>query len=116
MAGMVLLRGLVRDDVARELTWTGRVVNGEEAVALGIATRVADDPYAEAHALARELAGKSPSAIRAGKRLLNLTQTEATAEEIFLAETKEQKALIGSTNQIEAVMSNFEKRDAAYTD
>jgi enoyl-CoA hydratase/carnithine racemase len=116
MAGMVLLRGLVRDDVARELTWTGRVVNGDEAVALGIATRVADDPYAEAHALARELAGKSPTAIRAGKRLLNLTQSEATINDIFLAETEEQVALIGSPNQMEAVIANFEKRDPAFTD
>jgi enoyl-CoA hydratase/carnithine racemase len=116
MSGMVLLRGLVRDDVARELTWTGRIFNGAEAVSLGIATRVADDPYAEALALAREIAGKSPSAIRAGKRLLNLTQTEATAEEIFRAESLEQRALIGSPNQTEAVVANFEKRPPAFTD
>jgi enoyl-CoA hydratase/carnithine racemase len=116
MSGMVLLRGLVRDDVARELTWTGRIINGEEAVNLGIATRVADDPYAEACALAREIASKSPSAIRAGKRLLNLMQTDATAKEIFLAESVEQRALIGSPNQTEAVMANFEKRDPKFVD
>jgi enoyl-CoA hydratase/carnithine racemase len=116
MSGMVLLRGLVRDDVVRELTWTGRIINGDEAVSLGIATRVADDPYAEAHAIAREIAGKSPSAIRAGKRLLNLTQTEATAKDIFLAESVEQRALIGSPNQTEAVMANFEKRSPAFVD
>jgi enoyl-CoA hydratase/carnithine racemase len=116
MSGMVLLRGLVRDDVARELTWTGRIVNGEEAVTLGIAMRVADDPYAEAHALAREIAGKNPAAIRAGKRLHNLMQTEATAKEIFLAESVEQRALIGSPNQTEAVMANFEKRSPVFVD
>jgi enoyl-CoA hydratase/carnithine racemase len=110
MSGMVLLRGLVRDDVARELTWTGRVFNGHEAVGLGIATRVAEDPYAEALALAREIAGKSPSAIRAGKRLLNLIQTDAGAHDIFLAESLEQRALIGTPNQTEAVMANLEKR------
>src|SRR6185503_12376633 len=44
MSGIVLLRGLIRDDVARELTWTGRVFSGEEAVAMGLATRVSDDP------------------------------------------------------------------------
>jgi enoyl-CoA hydratase/carnithine racemase len=116
MAGMVLLRGLVRDDVARELTWTGRIFNGEEAVSLGIATRVAADPHAEALALAREIASKSPDAIRAGKRLLNLTQTDATAEQIFLAESLEQRALIGTPNQTEAVMANFEKRPPAFKD
>jgi enoyl-CoA hydratase/carnithine racemase len=116
MAGMVLLRGLVRDDVARELTWTGRIFNGEEAVSLGIATRVAADPHAEAIALAREIASKSPDAIRAGKRLLNLTQTDATAEQIFLAESLEQRALIGTPNQTEAVMANFEKRPPTFKD
>jgi enoyl-CoA hydratase/carnithine racemase len=116
MSGMVLLRGLVRDDVARELTWTGRIIDGPEAVSLGIATRVADDPYGEALALAREIAGKSPDAIRAGKRLLNLAQTEAGAAEIFLAESLEQRALIGSPNQTEAVMANFEKRPPNFCD
>jgi enoyl-CoA hydratase/carnithine racemase len=116
MSGMVLLRGLVRDDIARELTWTGRIMSGEEAVALGIATRAAEDPLAEALALAREIADKSPSAIRAGKRLLNLAQTAATNEEIFLAESLEQRGLIGSPNQVEAVMANFEKRAPTFTD
>jgi enoyl-CoA hydratase/carnithine racemase len=116
MSGMVLLRGLVRDDVARELTWTGRIFNGAEAVSLGIATRVADDPHAEALALAHEIAGKSPEAIRAGKRLLNLIQTDATAEQIFLAESVEQRTLIGTANQTEAVMANLEKRPPAFTD
>jgi enoyl-CoA hydratase/carnithine racemase len=116
MSGMVLLRGLVRDDVARELTWTGRVLSGEEAVSLGIATRASADPHAEALALAREIAGKSPSAIRAGKRLLNLAQSGASAEEIFVAESLEQRALIGSPNQMEAVTANFEKREPAFAD
>ena len=39
---------LVRDDVARELTYTGRVVEADEALALGLVTRIADDPLAEA--------------------------------------------------------------------
>jgi enoyl-CoA hydratase/carnithine racemase len=116
MAGMVLLRGLVRDDVARELTWTGRVVSGEEAVGLGIATRVASDPRAVAFDVATEIAGKSPTAIRAGKRLLNLARSEASARDIFRAETEEQIALIGSPNQTEAVMANFEKRAPVFAD
>ncbi|MBV9872609.1 MAG: crotonase/enoyl-CoA hydratase family protein [Frankiaceae bacterium] len=116
MSGIVLLRRLVRDDVARELTWTGRILDGEEAVQLGIATRVADDPRAAALAMAREIASKSPDAIRAGKRLLNLAQTDATAAEIFLAESSEQRALIGGANQIESVMANFEKRPPVFND
>ena len=44
---------LVRADVAKELTYTGRIVSGEEAAALGLVTRVDDDPLAAARALAR---------------------------------------------------------------
>ena len=116
MSGVVLMRGLVRDDVARELTWTGRVFSGEEAVAMGLATRVSSNPHEDALALAREIAGKNPHAIRAGKRLMNLAQSDATIDTVFLEETREQVALIGSPNQIEAVMANLEKRDPAFAD
>jgi enoyl-CoA hydratase/carnithine racemase len=115
MAGMVLMRGLVRDDVARELTYTGRIFGGEEAVAMGLATRVCADPHAEALALAAEIASKNPHAIRAGKRLLNL-MGEGDQHAILLAESKEQGALIGSTNQVEAVMANLQKRAPSFAD
>ena len=115
MAGMVLMRGLVRDDVARELTYTGRIFGGEEAVSMGLATRVCTDPRADALALAAEIAAKNPHAIRAGKRLLNL-MGEGGKHAILLAESHEQGALIGSPNQVEAVMSNLQKRAAVYAD
>ncbi|HWD49126.1 MAG TPA: crotonase/enoyl-CoA hydratase family protein [Rhizomicrobium sp.] len=113
MAGLVLLRGLLRDDVARELTFTGRIFTGEEALKLGLATRVSTDPHGDALKLAEEIAGKSPDAIRAGKRLFNLA-ADADQKTILFEETKEQVALIGSPNQIEAVMSNMQKRAANY--
>jgi enoyl-CoA hydratase/carnithine racemase len=115
MAGLVLLRGIVRDDVARELTFTGRIFSGEEAGKLGIATRVTADPRGEALALAAEIATKNPDAIRAGKRLFNLA-ADADQKTILLNESKEQIALIGSPNQVEAVMSNMQKRAAAFAD
>jgi enoyl-CoA hydratase/carnithine racemase len=115
MAGMVLMRGLVRDDVARELTYTGRIFGGEEAVSMGLATRVCADPRAEALALAAEIAAKNPHAIRAGKRLLNL-MGEGDQHAILLAESQEQGALIGSANQVEAVMANLEKRVPGFAD
>ena len=115
MAGMVLMKGLVRDDVARELTYTGRIFQGEEAARLGIATRVCDDPRAEALALAAEIASKSPTAIRGAKRLLDMV-ADADQHAILLAESQEQGALIGSPNQVEAVMSNMQKRAAVYAD
>jgi len=109
MAGMVLMRELARSDVVRELTFTGRIFSGEEALRLGFATRVSADPLAEALQMAHEIAGKSPDAIRAGKRLLNASLSQSAAE-LLLAESVEQRALIGSPNQVEAVKANIERR------
>ena len=71
MSGTQTLRHLVRLDVAKELTFTGRVVSGEEAVAIGLATRTAADPYAAAMEMARELAAASPEAVRQTKRAIH---------------------------------------------
>jgi len=109
MAGIALLRRLIRDDQARELTYSGRQFTGQEALSLGLATRVCADPYAEALAFARDVAAKNPDAIRADKRLMNLAD-DADQRAILLAESVEQSALIGSPNQIEAVQSSMQKR------
>lgn len=115
MAGLPLMRGLLRDDVARELTYTGRTVAGEEAVALGLATRVCADPLTEAHALAAQLAQRSPHALRAAKRLFNRAHDD---DEVTLlqAESDEQAALIGSANQLEAVRANLAQRAPVFAD
>ena len=115
MGGIALLRGLVRDDVARELTWSGRTFTGEEAVRLGIATRVTANPREDALAFAHEIAGKSPHAIRAGKRLLTLA-VDGDQHEILLEEAREQLALIGTPNQMEAIMANLEKRQPEFAE
>ena len=113
MTGTQLLPELVGRDVAKELTFTGRMVRGEEAVALGLATRVDPDPYQAALELARSIAGRSPHAIRAAKRLLDLAGRTGLATG-FAAEQEEIRALIGSPNQAEAVTARFEKRDPSF--
>jgi enoyl-CoA hydratase/carnithine racemase len=107
--------GLVRDDQARELCFTGRIFQGDEAVALGVATRVCADPHAEALALAREIAGRNPHAIRAAKRLFAVA-ADGDPATILKAESVEQGALIGSPNQIEAAMSAMQKRPGVFAD
>ena len=118
MAGVVLLRGLLRDDVARELCFTGRVVAADEAVALGLATRCCADPLAEARAMAAAIAQRSPSAVRAAKRLLNQAQRtlDGSAAELLQAESDEQAAIIGGPNQVEAVRANLEGRAPKFID
>jgi enoyl-CoA hydratase/carnithine racemase len=115
MSGTQTLRRLVRLDVAKELTFTGRVVDAAEAVALGLATRVSARPREEALELAREIASKSPDAIRAGKRLLNESGVTSVADGLALEE-KLQLGLIGRPNQVEAVKANLEKRAARFAD
>jgi enoyl-CoA hydratase/carnithine racemase len=113
MAGCVLLTELVRPDVARELTFTGRIVSGSEAVGLGLATRVSTDPLEDARAMARQIAASNPDAIRAAKRLLN-TASPVDAARVLVAEAFEQQRLIGSENQREAVRAAVEGRPAVF--
>ncbi len=109
MTGTLLLSLLTRPDVAKELTMTARVFTGTEAFTLGLATRLSDNPHHDAMALATELAGRSPDAVRAAKALFNRL-VAAMAGEQFAAEREAIAGLVGSPNQIEAVMSNFEQR------
>ena len=115
MTGTAMLPLLVGLDVAKELALTGRMVGGEEAVRLGLATRVSETPLDDALALAREIAGKSPHAVRGVKRLLNASPGRPVADQ-FADERKTIGALIGSKNQVEAVTAYFEKRDPVFTD
>ena len=115
MTGTQTLRHLVRLDVAKELTFTGRIVSGTEAKELGLATHVSDEPRAAAFALAREIAGKSPDAIRVGKRLLSRAPMLSLEEGLRLEETL-QRSLLGTPNQIEAVQANLERRQPRFAD
>jgi len=109
------LTRLVPLDVAKELTFTGRVVSGSEAVELGLATKVSADPLADALETAKLIATKSPHAIRAGKALLNDAPSMSRANALKL-ETALQVGLLGSPNQMEAVQANMMKRQPDFKD
>lgn len=115
MAGYALWRGQVRDDVVRELAYTAREFSTDEALSLGFITRIAADPLAAAHDLARTIADRNPHAIRAAKRLANLAG-EADAPAILAAESAEQARLLRSPNQLEAVAANMQRRNPVFTD
>lgn len=115
MTGTQTLRHLVRLDVLKELTYTGRIVEGREAVQLGLVTHVSEDPRNAAFELAAEIATRSPHAIRAGKRLLNAAVT-STLEDGLRLEEAEQRALLGSRNQLEAVAAGMAKRAPVFVD
>ncbi|MEH3158504.1 MAG: crotonase/enoyl-CoA hydratase family protein [Sphingomonas taxi] len=115
MAGFPIWRGLVRDDVLRELVYTAREFDAAEALAHGFVTRLADDPRAEALALAKTIAGRSPHAIRGAKRLLNMAH-DADPRTMLEAETAEQLKVIGKPNMMEAVAANMAKRAPVFVD
>ena len=115
MTGTQMLPRLVGLDVAKELTFTGRMVSGTEAGELGLATRVSETPLDDALALAAEIASKNPYAIRGAKRLLNNAGQWSLAEGLK-SEERTMMSLIGSPNNVEAVTAYFEKRDAKYAD
>ncbi|CAN5747304.1 crotonase/enoyl-CoA hydratase family protein [soil metagenome] len=115
MTGTLTLSGLVRPDVAKELVFSARVLDAPEAARLGLVTRLCDKPRDDAMALAGELAQRNPDALRGAKALLNRASAAMAAEQ-FEAERRTIGELIGSPNQVEAVMANFEQRPPAFTD
>jgi enoyl-CoA hydratase/carnithine racemase len=115
MCGTHLMTRLARDDAMRELLFTGRTFTGGEAVSLGLASRTADDPRGEALKLAGLIAAKSPDAVRAAKRLLNVAR-DADAEHLLMRETAEQIALFGAPNQVEAYKAHLAARAPRFVD
>jgi len=115
MAGTVLWRTLVRDDVLRELTYTAREFLGTEAERYGFLTRLSPDPHAEALALAKHIAERSPDAVRAAKRLYNRA-ADIGAAALLEAESTEQLKLKRSLNQLEAVAAHAEGRGPRFHD
>lgn len=105
----------LRPDVASELVFTGRKVGAEEAARIGLCTRIEADPLAAARALAGQIAARSPHAIRAGKRLIR-EAPGLDAAGSFALEASLQRDLLGSPNQLEAVMASFERRAPSFED
>jgi enoyl-CoA hydratase/carnithine racemase len=110
LAISVTARNLVREDVLRELAYTGRVVSGSDARELGLVTAVHDDPLAAARDTARLIASRSPDAIRAMKRLFN-ERLDLDVGRSLALEARLQSRIIGQPNQMEAVRANIESRE-----
>ncbi len=113
MGGMTRLPHLAPGDVVRRLIYTGEVFTAEAALGWGLVTELSDDPLARATDLAGEIAGKSPSAIKAAKALMAVAES-GTEAEVLMAESRAQAALIGKPDQMEAVMAVMQKRAARF--
>ncbi|MCC5698345.1 hypothetical protein LH612_34950, partial [Klebsiella pneumoniae] len=115
MAGTQLLPELVGRDVAKELTLTGRIISGEQAAALGLATRTEEEPLAAACELAASIAARNPDAVRWSKKLLDMAGRTSLAAGLA-AEQEAIGELIGSPNQKEAVQAKFSGRPPEFRD
>lgn len=111
----ITLPELVGSDVAKELTWTGRKLTGQQAAALGLVTHVAADPVAAARELAAEILTRSPDAIRDGKTLLN-SAYELRVAQLLKMEADMQQKLLGSANQMAAVQATMLKQPPSFRD
>jgi enoyl-CoA hydratase/carnithine racemase len=115
MTGTFVLSKLVRPDVARELTYTARVLDAREGHALGLVTHLSDTPYEAAMALAAEIAGRNPQGVRGAKALFNRMFAAGVADQ-FEQERIVVRSLIGTPNQVEAITANLESRPASFAD
>lgn len=115
MGGIALLRGLLRDDVVRQLVYSGRIISSEEALAIGLVTQLDDDPLRAASAIAKDITKQSPRAVRAAKRLMNAMADEGTAD-LLRREAEEQLDLLGKADNLEAIAANLKGRAPAFAD
>ncbi len=114
MGGMVLLPRLARSDVIRLMVYSAQPVAADQARDWGLVTELSDDPQTAAQEMAQEIAGKSPSAIRAAKRLIAMSESGADEDTILLAESREQAGLIGRPHQMEVIAANMAKRPPVF--
>jgi enoyl-CoA hydratase/carnithine racemase len=116
MAITQTLPRLIPIDVAKELTFSGRIVSGSDALALGLVTRNSADPLASAMALAEEIAQKSPDAVRAAKRLYDEMWVSNDAAAALKRESDLQTGLIGKPNQLAAVVAGMSGEPPVFVD
>jgi enoyl-CoA hydratase/carnithine racemase len=115
MAITATARHIVPLDRLKELAFTGRIVDADEARAVGLVTSLSETPLEDATAWARSVAGKSPDALRAMKHLFR-AGFSAPVGEAFALEAALQVAVMAAPNQREAVGANFEKREPNFAD
>ncbi len=109
---------LVPEGVARELAYTGRDFPADEACAMGLVNRVFATPEALAEGvsvIARQIAGKSPLAIRGTKEMLNYARDHSVADGLNYVATWN-AAMLMSADLDEAMRAAREQRPPVFAD
>ncbi|NYJ03083.1 enoyl-CoA hydratase/carnithine racemase [Nocardioides thalensis] len=113
MSGIRSLSEQIGMDQAKWLTMSAEVIDGSRAAQIGLVTRLSNDPLAEAHRMAEQLAARSPDALGAAKRLFNDTWT-ASPRKVFSRERIEQAYLLAARNTKAAREAAFKKAEPVY--
>jgi len=116
LGGPHRLPRLVGPARAKEIIWSGRAVEAEEAAAIGLANEVvpADRIHAEAEAYARNLMTSPPIPVSLTKSLINRA-AETPLETAMEHMAQAQERCLESDDHKEAVEAYLEKRPARFT-
>ncbi len=99
---------------ARELIFTGRNVSAEEAVEIGLALKIVQEDVVEAaFALATQIAGRGPVAVRLAKRAVN-ENIDAALPTALAAERTLFSVCFSTEDQSEGMVAFLKKRKAVF--
>ena len=109
---------LVGEGIVRELAYTGRKFDAQEAKEIGLVNRVFESRealYAGVHEIAATIAAKSPLSIRGTKEMITYARDHSVADSLNYIATWN-AAMLMSQDLTEAMMSNIAKRAPHFKD
>ncbi len=111
-----LLPRLIGAAHSSDLLLTGRVVDADEAFRMGLVSRVADDPVAEAIAVAERMTEFSPYGLAMTKNIVWVGLETTSLDSAIEIEDRNQLMLGFTDNLPEAIRAFDEDRKPVYTD
>ncbi|NBW80070.1 MAG: enoyl-CoA hydratase, partial [Betaproteobacteria bacterium] len=109
---------LVGDGITRELAYTGRKMEAEEAKSIGLVNRVFETRealYAGVQEIAATIAAKSPLSIRGTKEMITYARDHSVADSLNYIATWN-AAMLMSKDLTEAMTANMQKRAPVFKD
>jgi enoyl-CoA hydratase/carnithine racemase len=114
MAATWTLPRLVGPSIAADLLYTGRLLGADEALALGVANRVAGDDFdAVVGEMADAIASAAPVAVRATKQTLRSSERRSI-DDALVREASVQAMTFTTADAAEGIQAMREKRRAVF--